>query len=229
MPVRLTGQDAVRGTFSQRHLTFYDAAPARRSRRWPRCHGAASFDVGNSPLSETAALGFEYGYSVQAPDTLVLWEAQYGDFINGAQVIIDEFVASGQAKWGLVSGLVLLLPHAWEGQGPDHSSGRLERFLELAAEDNIRVANLHDGRPVLPPAAPPGRDARRRAAPADRDDAQEPCCATRWPAPQRARPGRWHASSRSSTTRARRATLAVSAGGAVQRQGLDGRRVGSAA
>src|SRR5207253_1720012 len=99
------------------------------------------FDVHNSPLSETAVLGFEYGYTIQAPETLVLWEAQYGDFINGAQVIVDEFVVSGQAKWGLVSGLVLLLPHAWEGQGPDHSSGRLERFLELAAEDNIRVAN----------------------------------------------------------------------------------------
>jgi 2-oxoglutarate dehydrogenase E1 component len=97
--------------------------------------------VFNSPLSESSTLGFEYGYSIQAPQTFVLWEAQYGDFINGAQVIVDEFVVSGQAKWGLISGLVLLLPHAWEGQGPDHSSGRLERFLELAAEDNIRVAN----------------------------------------------------------------------------------------
>ncbi len=142
VPVRLTGQDAVRGTFSQRHLTFFDArngAPftplaALSDQR-------ASFDVHNSPLSENATLGFEYGYSVQAPDSLVLWEGQYGDFINGAQVIVDEFVVSGQAKWGLVSGLILLLPHAWEGQGPDHSSGRLERFLEQAAEDNIRVAN----------------------------------------------------------------------------------------
>src|SRR5262249_25562508 len=100
----------------------------------------ASFDVHNSPLSETAPLGFEYGYTVQAPDTLVLWEGQYGDFINGAQVIVDEFVVSAQAKWGLESGLVLLL-HAWEGQGPDHSSGRLERFLDQAAEDNVCVAN----------------------------------------------------------------------------------------
>src|SRR5262249_22480067 len=99
------------------------------------------FDAFNSPLSETAALGFEYGYSVQQPSGLVIWEAQYGDFINGGQVIVDEFVVSGQAKWGLVSGVVLLLPHAWEGQGPDHSSGRLGRFLEQAAEDNIRVAN----------------------------------------------------------------------------------------
>jgi 2-oxoglutarate dehydrogenase E1 component len=101
----------------------------------------ASFDVHNSPLSENATLGFEYGYTVQAPDTLVVWEGQYGDFINGAQVIVDEFVVSGQAKWGLVSGLVLLLPHAWEGQGPDHSGARLERFLEQAADDNICVAN----------------------------------------------------------------------------------------
>jgi 2-oxoglutarate dehydrogenase E1 component len=142
VPVRLTGQDVVRGTFSQRHVTLFDtqtgtpftpltALPDQR----------ATFDVYNSPLSENAALGFEYGYSVQAPETLVLWEAQYGDFINGAQVIIDEFVVSGQAKWGLLSGLVVLLPHSWEGQGPDHSGGRLERFLEQAAEDNIFVAN----------------------------------------------------------------------------------------
>jgi 2-oxoglutarate dehydrogenase E1 component len=142
VPVRLTGQDTVRGTFSQRHLIFYDAktgSPFTPLASLP--DQRASFDVHNSPLSENATLGFEYGYSIQAPDALVLWEAQYGDFINGAQVIVDEFVVSGQAKWGLVSGLVLLLPHAWEGQGPDHSSARLERFLEQAAEDNIRVVN----------------------------------------------------------------------------------------
>jgi len=142
IPIRLTGQDAVRGTFSQRHLTYYDAhtgAPFTPLEALPTAR--ASFDVRNSPLSEAAALGFEYGYSVQAADTLVLWEGQYGDFINGAQAIIDEFIVSGQAKWGMLSGLVLLLPHAWEGQGPDHSSGRLERFLDLCAEDNIRVVN----------------------------------------------------------------------------------------
>jgi 2-oxoglutarate dehydrogenase E1 component len=142
VPIRLTGQDAVRGTFSQRHLTFFDArtgAPLTPLAALP--DQRASFDVHNSPLSENATLGFEYGYTVQAPDALVLWEGQYGDFINGAQVIVDEFVVSGQAKWGLVSGLVLLLPHAWEGQGPDHSGARLERFLEQAADDNIRVAN----------------------------------------------------------------------------------------
>jgi 2-oxoglutarate dehydrogenase E1 component len=141
VPVRLTGQDAVRGTFSQRHLRFFDRTGTAFTPLASLANQTASFDVHNSPLSENATLGFEYGYSVQAPDALVLWEAQYGDFIDGAQVIVDEFVLSGQAKWGLVSGLVVLLPHAWEGQGPDHSSGRLERFLEQAAEDNIRVAN----------------------------------------------------------------------------------------
>jgi 2-oxoglutarate dehydrogenase E1 component len=141
VPVRLTGQDAVRGTFSQRHITFFARNGARFTPLAALPDQRASFDVHNSPLSENAALGFEYGYSIQAPDALVLWEGQYGDFIDGAQVIVDEFVVSGQAKWGLVSGLVLLLPHAWEGQGPDHSSGRLERFLEQAAENNIRVVN----------------------------------------------------------------------------------------
>jgi 2-oxoglutarate dehydrogenase E1 component len=139
--IRLTGQDAIRGTFSQRHLAFYDARTGQPFIPLERQAAGAAFDVFNSPLSENATLGFEYGYSIQALDTLVLWEGQYGDFIDGAQVIVDEFVVSAQAKWGLISGLVVLLPHAWEGQGPDHSSGRLERFLELAAEDNIRVAN----------------------------------------------------------------------------------------
>jgi 2-oxoglutarate dehydrogenase E1 component len=142
--IRLTGQDTIRGTFSQRHVAFFDAQSGVKFT--PLEHVAdqsngATFHVFNSPLSENAAVGFEYGYSVQQPRTLVLWEGQYGDFINGAQVMVDEFVVSGQAKWGLLSGMVLLLPHAWEGQGPDHSSGRLERFLALAAEDNIRVAN----------------------------------------------------------------------------------------
>ncbi|MDQ6670598.1 MAG: 2-oxoglutarate dehydrogenase E1 component [Chloroflexota bacterium] len=141
VPVRLTGQDAVRGTFSQRHLRLFAQSGSAFTPLASLPDQRGSFDVHNSPLSENATLGFEYGYSVQAPDALVVWEGQYGDFIDGAQVIVDEFVVSGQAKWGLVSGLVLLLPHAWEGQGPDHSSGRLERFLEQAAEDNIRVAN----------------------------------------------------------------------------------------
>lgn len=139
VPIRLTGQDTIRGTFSQRHLAFYDARTGQPY--IPLSQMKAPLEVLNSPLSENATLGFEYGFSVQTPGALVLWEAQYGDFINGGQVIVDEFIISGQAKWGMLSGLVVLLPHAWEGQGPDHSGGRLERFLEQAAEDNIRVAN----------------------------------------------------------------------------------------
>src|SRR5262249_405422 len=113
VPIRLTGQDAIRGTFSQRHLAFYDTRTGERY--IPLQHQAtrASFPAFNSPLSENATLGFEYGYSIQSPQTLVLWEGQYGDFIDGAQVIVDEFVVSAQAKWGLISGLVVLLPHAW--------------------------------------------------------------------------------------------------------------------
>jgi 2-oxoglutarate dehydrogenase E1 component len=142
VPIRLTGQDSARGTFNHRHATLHDANSGATHTPLERLPEArATFDVRNSPLSETATLGFEYGYQVHAPEALVLWEAQYGDFVNGTQVIVDEFVVSGQAKWGLVSGLVLLLPHGYEGQGPEHSSARIERFLELAAEGNVRVAN----------------------------------------------------------------------------------------
>lgn len=142
-PIRLSGQDTVRGTFSQRHLALYDVetgAPYIPLQHLSRA--SASFATYNSPLSENAALAFEYGYSMHAPNALVLWEAQYGDFANGAQVIIDQFIASGQFKWMQTSGLVLLLPHGYEGQGPDHSSARLERFLQLAADGNIGVANV---------------------------------------------------------------------------------------
>jgi 2-oxoglutarate dehydrogenase E1 component len=140
--IRLTGQDAERGTFSQRHATFHDVQTGRIFTPLQELPEAtAAFEVRNSPLSEAAAVGFEYGYNVQEPGRLVVWEAQYGDFINGAQVIIDEFVVSARAKWGLTPSLVLLLPHGYEGQGPDHSTGRLERFLELAADTNIRIAN----------------------------------------------------------------------------------------
>jgi 2-oxoglutarate dehydrogenase E1 component len=141
-PIRLTGEDVERGTFSQRHALLRDENTG--AIHIPLQHipqATAAFEVRNSPLSEAAAIGFEYGYSVQAPERLVIWEAQYGDFINTAQAIIDEFVVSGHAKWEQTSSLVLLLPHGYEGQGPDHSTGRLERFLQLAAETNVRVAN----------------------------------------------------------------------------------------
>jgi 2-oxoglutarate decarboxylase len=142
IPIRLTGQDTERGTFSQRHLTLHDAATGETVTPIQRLPGAlAPMELHNSPLSELATLGFEYGYSAAAPDALVLWEAQFGDFINGAQVIVDQFLASGLSKWGLTTRLTLLLPHGYEGQGPEHSSARLERFLQLAAEGNIRVAN----------------------------------------------------------------------------------------
>ena len=140
--IRLTGQDAERGTFSQRHATFHDVVDGRTFTPLQALPQAtAAFEIRNSPLSEGAAVGFEYGYNVQEPGRLVIWEAQYGDFINSAQVIIDEFVVSARSKWGLSPSLVLLLPHGYEGQGPDHSTGRLERFLEGAADTNMRIAN----------------------------------------------------------------------------------------
>ncbi|MBB5173666.1 2-oxoglutarate dehydrogenase E1 component [Texcoconibacillus texcoconensis] len=141
-PIRLTGQDSQRGTFSQRHLVLHDP---NTSKTFSPLHtisqARASFAIHNSPLSEAAVVGFEYGYNVQAPETLTIWEAQYGDFSNAAQVMFDQFIAAGRAKWDQKSGLVLLLPHGYEGQGPEHSSGRIERFLQLAAENNWHVAN----------------------------------------------------------------------------------------
>ena len=142
VPVRLTGQDTERGTFSQRHLVLHDTVTGEQLAPIQRLPGAlAPLELHNSPLSELATLGFEYGYSAAAPEALVLWEAQFGDFINGAQVIVDQFLSAGLSKWGLTTRLTLLLPHGYEGQGPEHSSARLERFLQLAAEGNIRVAN----------------------------------------------------------------------------------------
>src|SRR5699024_4399468 len=139
---RLTGQDARRGTFNQRHLGFHDAETGDLHIPLEHVPGAeASFAVYNSPLSENACMGFEYGYSVHAPEALVLWEAQFGDFANGAQIVIDQFITAARSKWGQTPSLVLLLPHGYEGLGPEHSSARLERFLQLAAQDNIRVAN----------------------------------------------------------------------------------------
>ncbi|MEA2199681.1 MAG: hypothetical protein QOI89_277 [Solirubrobacteraceae bacterium] len=141
-PLRLTGQDTERGTFSQRHLVLHDAKTGQTVCPIQSLPGAlAPLELHNSPLSELACLGFEYGYSQEAPETLVLWEAQFGDFVNSAQVIVDQFIVSGLAKWGQTSRLTLLLPHGYEGSGPEHSSARLERFLMLAAEGNIRVAS----------------------------------------------------------------------------------------
>ncbi len=142
IPIRLTGQDAERGTFVQRHLVLHESTTGETYNALVHLPGAkASFAVYNSPLSENACVGFEYGYSVHAPEALVLWEGQFGDFVNGAQVVIDQFLASARAKWQQEPSLVLLLPHGYEGQGPEHSSGRLERFLQLVARDNLRVAN----------------------------------------------------------------------------------------
>src|SRR4029078_9704914 len=142
-PLRLTGQDTERGTFSQRHLVLHDAKTGQTLCPIQNLPGAhAPMELHNSPLSELACMGFEYGYSQESPETLVLWEAQFGDFLNSAQVVVDQFIVSGLAKWAQTSRLPLLLPHGYEGAGPEHSSARLERFLQLAAEGNIRVANL---------------------------------------------------------------------------------------
>ena len=142
IPVRITGQDSERGTFSHRHAVLHDVTSGATYTPMQHLDEAhASFEIHNSPLSEYACVGFEYGYSVAAPEALVLWEAQFGDFVNGAQIVIDQFITSGLSKWGQTTRLTLLLPHGYEGNGPEHSSARLERMLQLAAQENIRIAN----------------------------------------------------------------------------------------
>jgi 2-oxoglutarate dehydrogenase E1 component len=142
IPIRLTGEDVERGTFSHRHAVFHDANTGKQLvalQEFPQAR--ASFEIHNTPLTENATIGFEFGYNIQAEERLVIWEGQYGDFINGAQVMLDQFVTSGRAKWGLKPSLVFLLPHGYEGQGPEHSSARPERILQAAADINLRLMN----------------------------------------------------------------------------------------
>ena len=142
IPIRLTGQDTERGTFSHRHDVLHDVSTGATYTPLQHLDDAgAAFEIYNSPLSEYACIGFEYGYAAAAPEALVLWEAQFGDFVNGAQIIIDQFIAAGLSKWRESTRLTLLLPHGYEGNGPEHSSARLERFLQLAAQENLRIAN----------------------------------------------------------------------------------------
>jgi len=167
-PVRLSGQDSRRGTFVSRFATIIDR---RNADEWTPLANLSEdqgqFYIYDSLLSEYAAMGFEYGYSVARPDTLVLWEAQFGDFVNGAQIVIDEFITASEAKWNQRSGVVLLLPHGYEGQGPDHSSARIERFMTMAAEDAFVVAQPSRAAP----ARVAGRGPRRGGARAAEGDA----------------------------------------------------------
>src|SRR5699024_5039089 len=140
IPIRLTGQDTERGTFAHRHSVLHDV---NTGKRYIPFHGVkdaqAAFDIRTSPISEAGGLGFEYGYSVQSSEALLLWEARFGDFANAGQVIFDQFISASRAKWGEKSNMILLLPHGYEGQGPEHSSARLERYLQLSAENNLIV------------------------------------------------------------------------------------------
>ena len=173
-PIRFTGEDVERGTFGHRHAVYYDVNDGRRHAPLEALpESNASFEIHNSPLTENAVIGFEFGYSLRAPTRLVIWEAQYGDFINGAQVMLDEFVLSARTKWGQEPSLVLLLPHAYEGQGPDHASARPERFLQLAGRHQHARRQLHDVCAVLPHPPPAGGTARDRSSAARGAQPQE--------------------------------------------------------
>ena len=213
IPIRLTGEDVERGTFSHRHAVYHDADERQgcscRCRTFAQAR--APFEIYNSPLSENGAIGFEFGYNIQEPDRLVIWEAQYGDFINGAQVMLDQFVTSGRAKWGLQPSLVFLLPHGYEGQGPEHSSARPERIPPGGREHQPAARQLHDGRAVLPPAPAAGRAARRDPLPLVRAHAEEPAAPSGRGLRRRASSSR-AASSRSSTMRTRAGGRRASSG-----------------
>ena len=176
--LRIAGQDTRRGTFSHRHAVLIDHTNGDEYA--PLAHlgpDQGKFWIYDSLLSEYAALGFEYGYSVVAKESLVVWEAQFGDFWNGASTIVDQFLVAAEDKWDQTSGLVMYLPHGYEGQGPEHSSARVERFLTLCAEDNIQIANVTQAGAALPPAPPPGAPHRAQAARAS--SPRSPCCGPR--------------------------------------------------
>src|SRR5437762_7992818 len=163
IPIRLTGQDTERGTFAHRHDVLHDVETGATYTPLQHLDDAgAAFEIYNSPLSEYACVGFEYGYAAAAPEALVLWEAQFGDFVNGAQIVIDQFIAAGLSKWRESTRLTLLLPHGYEGNGPEHSSARLERFLQLAAQENLRVGNCTTSGQYFPLLPRQGLDATAR-------------------------------------------------------------------